>query len=78
MPQSLTQNSRKNFLKICFPEDKWGGQNYDFFCQNSVKNYEDDLEHCLRPWQFDTETTSEQIATLMKGGFLEVDSKLGV
>ena len=32
----------------------------------------------LKPWQFDTKIASENVATLMKGGFLYVDSKLEV
>ena len=40
-----TQNSRQNFLKICFPQPKKGGENYDLLYQNSVRKYKDDLEH---------------------------------
>ena len=77
MPQFSTQNSRYDFLKISFPQDKRGGENYDLLHQSSVRKYEDVLEnriiyilHYLTPWQFDTKITSEKIATLMKGGFL--------
>ena len=45
MPQSPTQNSRQNFLKICIAQDEMGGGNYDFFCQNPIRKYEDNLEH---------------------------------
>ena len=45
MPQSPTQNSRSNFLKIYFPQDERGGGNYDLLYQNSIRKYEDDLEH---------------------------------
>ena len=37
--------SRQNFLKICFPHDERGEENYDLLYQNSVRKYEDDLEH---------------------------------
>ena len=40
MPQSSTQNSRQNFLRICFPQDKRSGELY----QNSIGKYEYDLE----------------------------------
>ena len=30
----------------------------------------------LQPWYFDNKITSEKIVTLMKGGFLLIDSKL--
>ena len=45
MPQSTTQNSRLNFLKICFPQDERDGGNYNLLYQNSIRKYEDDLEH---------------------------------
>ena len=45
MPESPTQNSRWNFLKIYFPQDKRGGGNYYLLYQNSIRKYEDDLEH---------------------------------
>ena len=45
MPRSPTQNARQNFLKICFPQDEMGGGNYNFLYQNSIRKYEDDLEH---------------------------------
>ena len=32
-------------LKICFPQDEKGGENYDLLYQNSIRKYEDDLEH---------------------------------
>ena len=33
------------FLKICFPQDERGEGNYDLLYQNSIRKYEDDLEH---------------------------------
>ena len=42
--QFPTQNSRQDFLKICFPEDERGGENYDLLYQNSIRKYEDELE----------------------------------
>ena len=45
MLQSPTQNSRSIFLKICFPQNKRGRGNYDLLYQNSIRKYEDDLEH---------------------------------
>ena len=50
MVQSTTQNSRYNFLKICFPhpkEDGRGGGSYNLLYQNLIKKNEDDLEHGL-------------------------------
>ena len=32
-------------LRICFPQDERGGGNYDLLYQNSIRKYEDDLEH---------------------------------
>ena len=32
-------------LKICFPQDEGGGENYDLLYQNSIRKYKDDLEH---------------------------------
>ena len=34
-----------DFLKICFPQAKRDGENYDSLYQNSIRKYEDDLEH---------------------------------
>ena len=45
MPQFSTQNSRYDFLKISFPQDKRGGENYDLLYQSSVRKYEDVLEN---------------------------------
>ena len=45
MPQFPTQNFRQDFLKICFPQDESGGENYDLLNQNSIRKYEGDLEH---------------------------------
>ena len=45
IPQFPTQNSSQNFLKICFPQAERGGENYDLLYQNSIRKYEDDLEH---------------------------------
>ena len=45
MPQSPTQNSRQNLLKICFPQDGKGEGNYDLLYLNSIRKYRDDLEH---------------------------------
>ena len=45
LPQFPTQNSRQDFLKICFPQDKKGGEKYDLLYQSSIRKYEDDLEH---------------------------------
>ena len=33
------------FFENLFPEDEMGGGNYDFLYQNSIRKYEDDLEH---------------------------------
>ena len=34
------------FSKICFPQQQEGvGKTYDFLYQNSIRKYEDDLEH---------------------------------
>ena len=35
----------QGFLKICFPQDERGGENFDLLYQNSIRKYEDDLEH---------------------------------
>ena len=43
--QFPTQNSRQNFLEICFLQAERGGKNYDLLYQNSVRKDEDDLEH---------------------------------
>ena len=45
MPQFPTQNFRQDFLKICFPQDERGGENYGLLNQNSIRKYEGDLEH---------------------------------
>ena len=45
MPQFPTQNSRQDFLKICFHQEKRGGENYGLLYQNSIRKYEDELEH---------------------------------
>ena len=47
MPQSPTQNSRYNFLKVCSPLDEKGGENYYLLYQNLIRKYEDVLEHYL-------------------------------
>ena len=47
MPQFPTKNSRQEFLKIRFPKDKVGGEKYDLIYQNSLRKYEDDLEHLV-------------------------------
>ena len=47
MPQFPTKNSRQKFLKIRFPKDKVGGEKYDLIYQNSLRKYEDDLEHLV-------------------------------
>ena len=44
-PSSPIQNSRQNFLKYCFAQDERGGENYDLLYQNSMRKYENDLEH---------------------------------
>ena len=41
----LTRDLVPISLKICFPQDGKGGGSYDLRYQNSVKKYEDDLEH---------------------------------
>ena len=33
------------FLKICFSQDERGEENYDLLQQNSIREFEDDLEH---------------------------------
>ena len=38
-------NLHVEFLKICFPQDERGGENYDLLYQSSIRKYEDDLEH---------------------------------
>ena len=46
MSQSPTQNSWQNFLKICFPQGRKGvGGSYNLLYQNSIRKYEDGLEH---------------------------------
>ena len=46
MPPFPTQNSSQNSLKICFPPTaEMGGENFDLLYQNSIRKYEDDLEH---------------------------------
>ena len=47
MPQSPTQNSRYNFLKVCSPQDEKGGENYYLLYQNLIRKYKDFLEHYL-------------------------------
>ena len=47
MSQSFTQNPKWNFLKICFPQDKMSGGNYDFLYQNSIRKYGNDLNTSL-------------------------------
>ena len=44
MLQFPTQNSWQHVLKICFPQDERGGENYDLLYKNSNRKYEDDLE----------------------------------
>ena len=43
--QFPAQSSSQNFLNNCFPQDEMDGENYDLFYQNSIRKYEDDLEH---------------------------------
>ena len=45
MSQFPAQNPRQDVLKICFPQDKKGGENYDLLYQNSVRKYKDDLDY---------------------------------
>ena len=33
------------FFKICFRQDERDRENYDLLYQNSIRKYEDDLEH---------------------------------
>ena len=33
------------FLKISFPQDGRGAENYDLLYQNSIRKHKDDLEH---------------------------------
>ena len=47
MPHFPTKNSRQEFLKISFPKAKGGGEKYDLIYQNSVRKYEDDVEHLV-------------------------------
>ena len=35
----------RNFLKIFFLQGERGRENYDLLYQNSIRKYEDDLEH---------------------------------
>ena len=44
-PSFPAENSRLDFLKICFPKDKTDGKKYDLLYQESIRIYEDDLEH---------------------------------
>ena len=44
MLQFPTQNSWQDFLKICFPQDERGVENYDLLYKNSNRKYEDDFE----------------------------------
>ena len=39
------QNSWQNFLKICFPQHQKVVKEYELLYQNSVRKFEDDLEH---------------------------------
>ena len=43
-PQLKTP-SRKKLLSSCFPQDERGVGNCDLLYQNSIRKYEDDLEH---------------------------------
>ena len=43
--QVPTQNSRQNYLKICFRKGEMGGENYGLLYRNLIRKYEDDLEH---------------------------------
>ena len=45
MPLFPTQNSTQDLLKICFPQDEKGRENYDLLYQNSIRKYEEKLEH---------------------------------
>ena len=42
VPHSKLQTG---FFKIMFPQDKRGEENYDLIYENSIRKYEDDLEH---------------------------------
>ena len=44
-PSAFTENFWQNFLKICFPQNRRGGRKLDLLYQNSIRKYEDDLEH---------------------------------
>ena len=46
-PSPSFRTPGKTFLKICFPQDERGGGNCDLLYQNSVRKYENDLEHQL-------------------------------
>ena len=48
-------NLQVEVLKICFPRDERGGENYDFLYQNSIRKYEDDFEHWFIYILFDLE-----------------------
>ena len=45
IPSSPLKTQGRNVLKIPFPIDKRGVKTCDLFYQNSIKKYEDDLEH---------------------------------
>ena len=45
MPSPPLKTAVREFLIICFPQDKMDGGNYDVFNQNSIRKYEEDLEH---------------------------------
>ena len=45
MPQFFTQNSWQDFVKVFFPQDEIGGENYDLLYQNSIRKHGDDFEH---------------------------------
>ena len=45
MPLLHTQNSRQNALEIFPTAAERGGENYGLLYQNSIRKFEDDLEH---------------------------------
>ena len=47
MPEFPTQNSRQDFWKIPFPQDKRGGENHDMLNENSIRKYEGDFIFCM-------------------------------
>ena len=45
MPQLPIQISMQDFLKISFLQNERGGKKYGLLYQNSMRKYEDGLEH---------------------------------